>query len=93
MPTEQEEQGIEAKLQEKIVDLETGANAVIAYLKKIEWGQEGRCAECKGMNESWIGHRLCPEKEDAGHERGCEMAAALGDLGETPLMRVYEKLA
>ena len=59
----------------------------VEYLRKLEWSMgNGQCPECHGLHEKWhdeISHR---NAEQIGHVAECNLAAALVDLGEKPLM-------
>lgn len=58
-------------------------NIAKRYLQKLEWSMgNGQCPECCGVPKGW---RLT-EPEDMGHKADCNLAAALRDLGDTPLM-------
>ena len=58
------------------------------YLKKREWSMgNGQCPDCEGVPASWHGHPLHMKAGSIGHKKGCALAAALRELGETPLMQ------
>ena len=62
--------------------------SAIKYLKEKEWSMgNGQCPECCGAPEKWFGHPCYMTPDTIGHEKDCELAASLKDLGETPLMK------
>lgn len=60
----------------------------IDYLKKLEWSiGNGQCPECNGVPESWHGHPLHMTADSIGHDRKCQLAEALLECGEKPMMK------
>jgi hypothetical protein len=58
------------------------------YLRNREWSMgNGQCPECCGVPEGWYGHPLYMAPNSIGHKSECVLAAALRELGETPLMQ------
>lgn len=58
------------------------------YLRKREWSMgNGQCPDCHGVPASWHGHPCHMTAESIGHEKKCDLAAALVALGEKPLMK------
>lgn len=59
------------------------------YLKRREWSMgNGQCPECCGVPASWHGkHPLHMDAASIGHEANCQLAAALRNAGEAPLMK------
>lgn len=56
------------------------------YLRKREWSMgNGQCPECCGVPPSWHGHPCHMTTDTIGHERDCDLAAALVAAGEVPL--------
>ena len=63
-------------------------NAALQYLKSREWSMgNGQCPDCCGVPASWHGHPLYMTAEKIGHQAECNLAVALLQLGETPLMK------
>lgn len=59
----------------------------LEYLKGKEWSMgNGQCPECCGVPESWHGHPCHLTAKNIGHRKNCGLAAALLELGDTPLM-------
>lgn len=58
------------------------------YFRKREWSMgNGQCPDCHGVPEGWYGHHCYMTTESIGHEKQCDLAAALVALGEKPLMK------
>lgn len=58
-----------------------------SYLRGTEWSMgNGQCPECHGVPASWHGHPRFLTANTIGHKADCPLAAALRDVGETPLM-------
>lgn len=63
-------------------------NKAVDYLLKKEWSMgNGQCPECCGVPASWLGHHGYMNAASIGHEKNCSMAAALTDLGQTPIIK------
>ncbi len=61
----------------------------LAYLQREEWTMgNGQCHECCGLKPAvFLGHPNAPTEDYLGHDKDCQHAAALADLGDTPLYR------
>ena len=60
----------------------------VKCLRGLEWSSgNGQCPECCGVSEAWHGHPLYLNASTIGHEKDCPLAAALQDVGETPLIK------
>ncbi len=55
-------------------------------LRANEWSiGSGQCPVCRGVNEAWYGRPLYTDPGKIGHSSWCQLAAAIKELGETPL--------
>ena len=64
-------------------------NAAIKFLREQEWtvGGNRQCPKCYGVSDKIYGEANHECANSIGHSKDCQLAAALIDLGEQPLMQ------
>lgn len=60
-------------------------------LLKNEWTMgNGQCIECHGVHDRWAGDFRYPTIGTCGHEKGCQVALAIQELGGNPRFKVRD---
>jgi hypothetical protein len=77
--------------------MKPSSGAAIQYLQAREWNagcggreNQGQCRDCLGCSPAWLGGYHAPVIESCGHKPDCPLAAAIRDLGGSPLFKIRE---